>query len=372
MTKQRRTFGCIQRIRKDAYRLRWTEHGERKSKMVYGTRVEANKQLAEIQTSFNHGVVTPQKVKIAKLYETRYLPEAERKLAAKTLTDYKCVWQKYIDPHWGKYEPREVKAGDVQEWILTLPQNSAVRALNILRSVMRQAVLLELIDHSPLEFKFEMPKTQTKSFSKDIIQSEDITLYIEAVKGTILEAPFIFGACGGLRPGEMLGVKIGEVEKQTIKIGDNTISVALVPVLREIDDYGRVVQNNDGTERLKTKHSQRWSVIQEPYASMLFALQKAGQKNGDTFFADDGFGRAIGKTAIRTEWHRITSAHHLKRIDLRNLRPSFATNMHYDYALPSEDIAKLMGHTKPTITWNTYERPDKTQLGKILAKSRVS
>ena len=54
---------------------------------------------------------------------------------------------------------------------------------------------------------------------------------------------------------------------------------------------------------------------------------------------------------------------------LRNLRPTFATSMHHSVGMQTDDIARLMGHAKPTITYGTYERPSRADIVASAAKA---
>ncbi|MBR2835842.1 MAG: hypothetical protein IKE43_09095 [Coriobacteriales bacterium] len=350
--KQRRTFGCIQRMRKQVYRLRWLDGGRRRSETVYGSRVDAERRMSEIHASIDTS--KPHIMTIAEIYKTLTYPEYERASAPRTMDNVRSCWKKYINPEWGTSYVDEIKPSTFQRWLLTLPPNTSTRILGIMRNIMKHAVMLEMIDHNPLDITFEQPTTKTKTFDKAIIHSSDIETYYNAVKYTIVEAPFIFGACAGLRPGETLGVKTGEIEYID--------QLAVVEVIREVDANGLIVLNRDGTERTKTEQSNRYAIIMEPYASRLMDLQSQAKLQGYTYITDDGAGQPIGIQALRKHWYKLLDSHNLERILFRNLRPTFATAMHHEYGMQTEDIARLLGHTKPIITYATYERPGKKEM----------
>ena len=366
MLRQRRTFGCLQRVRKGTYRLRWTDAGRRKSETVYGSRVEAERRLAEIQLTIDQS--KRHMLTIGEIFDKYIYPEYVRKCTPGTLKNIHSYYGGYIMPQWSAYYVDDIHAQAVQDWLLTLSPGAAKQSLTILRLCLRQAVLLELIDHSPLDIKLALPTESTRTVSKEIIKAADIDSYYAAVRGSIVEACFILGACAGLRVGESLGVLVDEVERYCT---DSTIA-AVIPVRREVDDLGRIVTNADGTERVKTPQSIRYAVVLEPYASRLLDLQRMASDRGDTYLTDAGTGQPIGKIAIRRKWYSYLDAAGLDRILLRNLRPTFATAAHHEYGMLTEDVARLLGHSKPIITYETYQRPDKDAVIKATLRARKS
>ena len=356
--RQRRTFGCVQRMRKGVYRLRWIDAGRRRSETVYGSRHDAERRLAEIQTATDER--RPSMQTVGEIWQALARPELERTSAASTMRNNASAWERHVSQRWASTYADEVRAADFQAWLLTIPRGSANISIGIMRLIMRHAVMLGLIDRSPLDMRFEKPQ-KSGAVSHEIIAAADIDAYHAAVRGTLAEVPFLLGACAGLRVGEMLGVRVGEIEMAG--------GMAVFEVCREVDEFGRIVLDRDGTERVKTRMSRRWAVVYEPYASRLMELQAIAEASGDVYLADDGTGNPIGKRSLRKAWERALDAAGLPMILLRNLRPSFATSMHASYGMLTEDIARLMGHTKPVITFGTYQRPGKDAILDAAARS---
>lgn len=356
----RRAFGNIQLIQKGVYRLRWTDAGRRKSCTVRGTRADAERRLAEIQIETD--THTPKMRTVGELWESALLPDLQRSQAPRTLVNSKSCWNKHVAPAWSHVYVDEIRASTVQDWLLGLPPQTAKVCLYILRGIMRQAVIFELVDHSPLEIKFTLPTSKTKHYSAEIIHDEpSIAAYLAAVHGRWIEAPIILMLCGGLRVGESLGVQAADITRHTA----NGQPCALIHVTRQADKTGGVVTNADGTERLKTKTSNRYAaVIGEP-ASRLFELQDNAASDGHIYMADDGTGRPIGTDALRRAWREALKLAGLPSIDLRNLRPSFATAAHHGGGIATEDIARLLGHSRPNITFRTYQRPNADDVLKL-------
>lgn len=359
MAQQRRSFGCLQKLDKKVYRIRWTDGGRRRSETIHGSRAQAERRLSEI-----HAASDPRKrhvQRIGDIYAALVLPEYRRTSAPRTLANIESCYNKYIAPQWGSQYADDLRPADFQAWLLTLPRESAKKSLAIMRAIFRHAVMLEMIPHSPLDMPYSLPTTKTKDISHDILHAADIDAYYAAVCGSFAEAAFILGACAGLRPGEMLGVRLEDVEPCDLG--------AVVEVCRQVDDNGCIVTNADGTERTKTASSRRYAVVLEPYAARLLDLCHDAERSGAVYLMDDGTGNPIGKSALRREWSRVLDSAGLPMVLLRNLRPTFATNAHHELGMQTEDIARLLGHTKPIITYATYERPDKDNILNMVRNS---
>lgn len=358
---RRRYFGSITPLGKDAsgvkvWRLRWMEHGQRHTESVHGTYAVAEKRLAKI-----HATVDESKRSgptIDELYTRYYLPDAAKTKAPNTRKRLESIYNVHVAPRWGNVRVTAVKAADVETWLATMTFGIAQGALSILRWVMRKAVMLEHIDASPLEMKIAIPDTAAKQ-SRAIIAGDEIVTYYNVVKGTAIEAPWVLCIAGGLRAGESLGIMVGDIEYRTI----DDVPFAAVPIDRAAAANGGLsVDDRTDAERLKTPHSARWAIIREPWASRLMDLQDAARSRGDTYLTDDGLGQPQGTAWLRRTAYAIYDAAGLPLISIRNLRASFATYAHHDLALPTEDVARLMGHSRPAITWGTYERPNLEQI----------
>ena len=369
--RKRSTFGSVARLGPDRWRIRWwedTPEGRRRvSEVVRGTRRQADDRLAQIRVEV--GSEQGGSPTVGRLWETRALRVVRARLRERSLDNAMSIWRRHVCPRWGNVPVAAVRAGDVQEWLLTLPKSPAPRCLALLRDIMREAVLLGEVPHDPLDIRFVMPDRTTKEFSHEIIHGAGIEEYAAAVRDTAIEAMFLLAACAGLRVGESLGPMTGEVTRESAAgPGGAAVSLAVVPVVRQVDAGGRVVVEG-GRERLKNDHSARWAVMPEPWATRLLEVQEARDRTGLAFLTPGGLDRPMGSRAAREEWYRLQEAAGLPRIDLRNLRPTFATQMHSSYGLRTEDIARLMGHRRPNITFGTYQRPDKGDVVRSVAMS---
>lgn len=355
--RKRSSWGCVQRVAPNVYRLRWVEGGRRRSETVRGTRREADDRMAQIRVECGSGP-SKRTWTVGEVYGRFYLPDLESRVAPSTLRSMESSWRVHVQPRWGAVALDDVRPIDLQEWLLTLTAASAQIALKVLHGVWRVALMYEATERNPLAAGFRMPTGRKIDRTRAVVAAADMGAYYSAALSEGLGAVFVLCACCGLRVGESLGVRAGEVSREEA----GGAVVAAVPVSRQVCEDGEV------RERLKTEGSARWSATAEPWASALLGLQTEALTRGDEWLTDDGTGSPRGQGAVRRQWGRALKRAGLERVPLQNLRATFATQM-AGKLVPVERIARLMGHSKPGITYSTYERPGKEEFVAIAASA---
>lgn len=357
--RKRSSWGCVTRLAPGVYRLRWTDSGRRRSETVHGSRREADDRLAALRVAC--GSAPSRRVPtVAEAYERHYLPDLKGRVVPHTVKTMESMWRAVVGPKWGSIRLDDVRPLELQEWLLTLTSSQAKDAVRLLSGVYKRAMLFELVDRSPVTPGLRMPDRRALRRTSAVIAEGDLEAYHAASVAADVEAVFVLACCCGLRVGESLGVRVGEVERD----GSTGQALAVVPVARQVDDAGEVL------ERLKTQRSARWAACGEPWASRLLALQDAAAARGDAWLVDDGLGNPRSQRSVRRAWERAVRDAGLGHMPLQNLRATFASRM--EGRVPVESIARLMGHAKPTITFKTYERPDRSTFVRAAAAAAVA
>ncbi len=364
--RKRSSWGCVQPVRPGVWRLRYKRDGERKSETFEGTRREADDRMAALRVECGSGP-SKRPVTVGEAYERYYWPRVEATAVDNTRANTASSWRVHVAPRWAGTALRDVRPADLQEWLLTLTRSQATAALRVMRGVFREAALYEVADPAPLSVSFRMPDRVDSPRPRDVVASADMRAYFAAARSCGLGAMFVLAACCGLRVGESLGPMVGEVERD----GRACPTVALVPVLRQVNDVGAVaVRKVAGgeVERLKTRRSARWAAVAGEWADALLALQDEAAARGDVWLTDDGLGGPVAQRAARDVWRDALKGAGLPYILLKNLRATFATQMD-EREVPVEQVARLMGHTTPNITFDVYERPGRDRAAQIAANS---
>lgn len=361
---RRSSWGCVQGVRPGVWRLRYTRDGRRVSETFEGTRREAGDRMAALRVECG-SAPSKRPVTVGEAYERHYWPEVEATAVDNTRANTASAWRVHVGPRWAGVALRDVRPADVQEWLLSLTRSQAMAALRVLRGVFRSAALYGLADPAPMAVGYRMPSRVERPRARDVVPAADMEAYWAAALSCGLGAAFVLAACCGLRVGESLGPMAGEVCREE----RGGVTVATVPVLRQVDNAGAVCTRTVGgeeVERLKTRKSARWAAVGGVWAERLLALQDEAAARGDRWLTDDGEGRPVAQRAARQAWGAALDAAGLPRVLLKNLRATFATQMDARN-VPVEQIARLMGHARPDITFDVYERPGRDRAAQIAA-----
>ena len=360
MGKSRSPFGCVQEIRRGKYRLRWMEDTpqgrKRKSEVIYGTRREAYDRMAELHVQSSNA---PEHKTVGKAWEEWVLPEIEDLLergdiSRATYERKLSRWNRWVSPTWSKTPCSQVAPLAVQEWLLTMTGPLALQSKGVLSEIMAKAVLFGFAKSNPCDLKYRMPR-EVAAHDKGVYSLEELGAVSRAVAGTPVEGPFLLMAFGSCRPGEALGVKVGEVALSRVE----GVDLASAPIVRQITARGL-------SDSLKNAQSRRTAFVPGPLG---LALARAAQRAGRTgpWLFGDGLGGPGTQSQFKKAWSTALGRACLDPHPPRNLRASWETNAHWTLGLDPTVIEPLMGHAGKTVTARHYDRPSDEMLARAVA-----
>lgn len=370
MPRKRSSWGCVQRLDRDRYRIRyWADLGggySRHTLTVHGTRREAEARLAELRTEHEREPGEPvrmaSKRTVGWYFTTMWEPAAPERYKRRTLANLMSSWRRYVEPAWGDVQVGHVLRPDVQAWLLDadvgMTKNSSRRALSLLRDLLSMAVESGDLDSSPADGEFRLP-SHSGEMDKTVLRGDDeFAAYADAVRGTVAEAPFLLMSMAGCRVGESLSPLASDVKQLEV----DGMLLAAVRIEQEVDE-------RSDFESLKNDHSARTVAVAGDYGARLLEIADECRELGWLYLADDGTGNPVSTDVLRRVWYKSIAAAGLPRRLMRNLRPSFATSMHWDGDVPLDKLQAMMGH-KPgsKITLAHYDRPEDLDV----LKARVS
>lgn len=360
--RQRSSFGSVTKLDRDTWRLRWwadTPEGRRRvSETVHGTRREAEDRLAEIRCEV--GSEQGGSVTVGQAWERWYAPDCaqrleEGSLAPNTWRNAEKQWTKNIAPRWAHVPCTQVRALDVQEWLLTMTWSNARLSKIVLGQVMGMAAMFGACSSNPLILKYRLPKKtgeQAEVFTLDGLRDA-----WKAVHGSVIEAPFLLAAFGSARVGESLGVMACEVELREA-FG---VPVATAPIVRQVGNDGKT------TERLKNEQSRRHVVLPGRAGLRLAELASTAAAEGLVWLADDGTGAPISQFRTNRAWRAAIGDEGYR--PFKNLRNSWATFTHWHLGVDPLMVDKMMGHSNGTVLAKHYDRPDVDLFVETVAKA---
>lgn len=368
---KRSTWGCVEQARPGVWRIRYqadTGDGRgytRRSETVHGTRREAHARLAELRERYEvapgEPVRRPSPLTVGEAWERWVVPEMERsvesgKTAGSTWNAVLSQWRRHAAPRWSSTPCRDVRPLDMQEWLLGLKKNAAVRSVANLNRVFAKAVLYGVVDSNPMSVTYEMPGEEAHG-DAGIYTLDELMDVCRAVHGSLIEPAVLLMAFGSCRVGESLGVMCSEVALSE----SCGVTVATVPIVRQMKERGGM------SDRLKTKQSARTVVLPGPMGKRLVEIADERAGDGDLWLVDNGFGSPIAQQTAAKLWGRLLKAAGIEHHPMKNLRASWQTNARWVLGIAPDAIETLMGHRIPTVTGMHYDRPTDEMLVEAVA-----
>lgn len=366
MPRRRSTWGSNTDAGGGYRRLRyWADEHDgrgyvRHSKTIKGTRRQGDEELARLRVAHSQDRPVPT---VRQAYETWWLPEARAKaaagkLSASTLANYQSRWTAHVCPALGGMPVTDVRPRIIRDWLQGMSAGVANQSLVMLRQVLDLCVLYDCIDTNPARETIPSSvRAETLERDKTVYDLEAMTGSLEAARGTAAYVPAVLCGIGSCRVGEALGVRCDEVEA----IEANGMTVAVVPVTRQVDRDGRV------NERLKTAGSERVVVIPEPWS--LDVLEAARRDAPGGWLTPDGVGGPLSGLAFNVAWRSAVEGAGLTRIPLRNLRNSWRTIGRWELGIPEDLLEKMMGHAGKSVGEIHYDRPRAEYFADVVSRA---
>lgn len=219
MARMKRTAngsGCI-RLRKDG---RWEGiysipaadgAGKYVRKSVYGkTQEEVRKKLTQIIGDIDEGIYSNASTyTVSEWLETwldMYVKPAVKDF---TLDSYSNICRNHIIPSLGRIKLKDLKTTQIQKFYNllldrgTLSVKTIKNIHGVLHKALTQAYLVGEIKQNPAD-RCQLPKTYRPKIEP--LENEDITRFLEAIKGHKYEIVYFLTLFAGLRQGEVLGL----------------------------------------------------------------------------------------------------------------------------------------------------------------------
>lgn len=219
MARMKRTAngsGCI-RLRKDGrwegiYSIPATDGaGKYVRKSVYGkTQEDVRKKLTQIISEIDEGTYSDaSKYTVSEWLETWLDTYVKPAVKDFTLDSYSNICRNHIIPSLGKLKLKELKTTQIQKFYNllldrgTLSVKTIKNIHGVLHKALAQAYLVGEIKQNPAD-RCQLPKTYRPKIEP--LENEDITRFLEAIKGHKYEIVYFLTLFAGLRQGEVLGL----------------------------------------------------------------------------------------------------------------------------------------------------------------------
>ena len=372
--RQRASWGCVQRLGRDRYRIRyWADLGDgyrRRTETVRGTRREADARLAALRGLHEREpgspVRRPGAATVGDAWRLWHAPDCEARVGAgemapNTWRNARGAWGRLVAPRWGGVRCDAVAAPDVQEWLRPMTAVNARDARQLLARLLDCAVMHGACAANPARARLAMPRVGPRR-DAGVYALARLGDVLRAVRGTPVEAAVILMAFGSCRVGEAFAVASAGV-RLVEALG---CPVALAPVERQLSRDGGV------TGRLKNPQSRRTVAVPGPVGERLAAIARAREAAGDPWLCGDGVGAPLSRGAAARAWGAALGAAGVERHPMQNLRSSWETYMHWTLLVDPSMIERMMGHAGKTVTARHYDRPDEEAFAEAAARAYLA
>ena len=348
--------------------------GRRVQRSVYGTRErDVVARLAEALARREAGLVDPPRssVTVAAWLEA-WLTDCQGRVRPTTQERYAQIVPHHLVPALGDrllaaLTPREVNAFLTAKLASGLAPRTVAHLRAALRTALTAAMAAVLVTRNVAQLARppKIPATERRDWT-----AADVAGVLAAVTGTAEEAPVAVSLLAGLRQGEVLGLRGGDIDLeghslqgrralQRLPSQDGRRRRTIVDVEPKSRTSRRRVPLNDRLAAILAAHRQR-----EEAKRAALGIEPVG----------DGHRVFTGASCQPIEGTALTKrlAGHLRAAGLpvrtwHDLRHVFASRL-ADSGVDLLVISRLLGHSGVGITATTYSRDPRTQMGDAVAR----
>lgn len=230
----------------------------------------------------------------------------------------------------------------------------------MMRSILNFCLRAGVVDANVALYDYRLP-SGGRSYGDGIWTLDELVNKIwPAVWGRICEPAFILAAFDSCRTGECLAPRLDEVRE----VNKDGMVLAVIPILRQIDDSGRVSADGD----LKNRWSPRPTALPEPWSKRILALKDEGITRGEVWLSDNGLGEPLSQKVVRDDFFKALDAAGVEKQQFRALRRSWRSWI-AGMGIPSEILEKMMGHIGEGTTGRHYLKMTEEMIIKEVARA---
>ena len=192
----------------------------------------------------------------------------------------------------------------------------------------------------------EAPKRHRPSNELRAWTAQQLHVFLQVARGDRLFPAFWLGASTGMRRGELLGLRWGDVD---LAGGHLSVNRSLISVAYELHET-----------RGKTRNSRRWIDLDDVTVSVLALWRQALSVELGRAIADDDYvfctpvGGPVHPDRLTQIFTRLVATAPVPRLRLHDLRHTHATLL-LKAGVPIKVVSERLGHANPGFTMATYQ-----------------
>ena len=328
--------------------------GKRKyfNKTIHGNKKDAQRYLNEKLHENDRGQLVVPSRRTVQEYMLAWINKGKPGIRQRTRDSYRWQILRYIIPALGDRRLDRLGPFEIQQMVNDMTARGlsprTVRyAYSVLKSALTQAVRWRMLAANPAQH-VELPKRRRKEMRA--LSPEEASTFLYAIRGDRLEALWELLLVTGLRPGEALGLKWGDIDWEESRV---RVQRTLV---RDEDNSWRL-------EEPKTSKSRR-SLVVPPTTMETLRHHRVGQAeerlNTGPDYSDLNlvFANRVGeplehRVIVRRHFKPIVKAAGLDPLRPYDLRHTCATLLLAGGEHPKV-VAERLGHSSTVMTMDVY------------------
>ncbi len=342
--------------------------GKPKRLTLYGrTREEVSAKLTKTLYEQQIGAfVEPNKITLGEWLDIWLNNYKKLKVRKTTFGNYETMIRTYIKPALGNLLLKQIQPSTLQSFYTHLLESGRKKEAGglsprmvhyvhtLIHAALKQAVKEGLIIRNPAD-AVELPKVKKREIEP--LTREEITAFLDAIRGDRLYAAFCLALKTGLRRGEILGLRWKDIDFKEKKLHVRQIlveardpngekKVALVFQEPKTKKSQRTIPLTDDLIKLLKQHRAR-----QNEEKLIFG--KDYQDHGLVFCGEDG--RPIWPRNFLRHFTALQKKAGIKHHRIHDLRHTFATLLLAE-GEELKNVQELLGHEKISTTADIYTK----------------
>jgi len=326
----------------------------------YGTRKEAESARVELLSTLAKGTyIAPSKLTVGTFLTQEWLPAKRTTVKATTLASYEMHVTKHIEPRIGGVSLLNLGAAQLNSFYADLLESgrrngsgglsptTVRRVYATLHKALADAVRWGRLPRNPAD-RADPPRAAKTELA--ILEPEELRAFLDSVRSDRLYAAWTLAVTTGMRRGEILGLRWGDVD-----VSDMTLTVSQI---RTVANY-QVVTLSPKTEKGARTISLDGQTVAALRAHRVAQVEEkllygSGYHDG----ADYVFRRTDGEP-IHPERFSSWFKQHCRRAGLplvrfHDIRHSYVTAL-LKQGTPLKVVSQRVGHASPMVTLAIYQ-----------------
>jgi integrase len=350
---------------KDALTGKW----KKKWKAAGTSSRKADSTRTDLVNEAKGGVITkPGRITLGEHLNNWLKDVSVQTLAPRTVEGYQFNIEKYILPKLSYLPLAALTPTHLSKFYSSIigPDGKNTRTIQIMHNILHEAldyaVEQGLIIRNAAD-QVKPPKSKRREMNT--LTEKEILLALEMAKGSVFYPMFHVDIFTGLRRGELIGLKWGDIDlilsRISVQRGISKIAYGT--------NKGKIIEKSPKTakgKRLIKISASTCEVLRQHYEkqkrfkiSMDLLLVPEGKQEKDVEIPDDDYvfcnhiGQPYAPHTISTAWRRVAHKVGIKNVRLHDLRHTFAT-MLLKKGVHAKVVSDMLGHATSAITMDLY------------------